>query len=71
MPNITEIYAKECKTFTYQEDSCVESDLSTCFDLSEQGEIACSRYVHDMSSDDAFWSLASEYDWVCDKRGRS
>ena len=28
---------------------------------------SCTNYVHDMQSDDAFWSLPSEYDWVCGK----
>ena len=59
-------YAQECVTYKFTGDSqCMESDLSTCFNLSEQ--VACSKYVHDMTADDAFWSLASEYDWVCDK----
>lgn len=68
LANVTEKYAKQCTTYVYNEESCLENDLSTCFDLNEE-EVACSKYVHDMSSADAFWSLASEYDWVCDKNG--
>lgn len=60
------LYAKECSTYNFTGESrCIESDLSTCFDLSE--EVDCSKYIHDMTADDAFWSLAAEYDWVCDK----
>jgi hypothetical protein len=24
-------------------------------------------FVHERNASDAFWSLASEFDWVCDK----
>ena len=58
-------YAQDCSTFKYVESTCNESDLATCFDLTQQE--SCSSYVHDMSRDDSFWSLSSEYDWVCDK----
>ena len=64
--SITNIYAKNCTTYFYTEDTCLEDDISTCFDTSH--EMACTGYVHDTTSDDAFWSLPSEYDWVCDKK---
>ena len=57
-------YAKECTTFLHTETTCNKDDLSTCFNTDE--EIKCSKYVYDMTTDDAFWSLACEYDWVCD-----
>jgi hypothetical protein len=61
-----EQYTKECTTFTYKESVCKTGDnLTTCFDFLE--EVPCSSYVHDMSGSDSFWSLSSEYDWVCDK----
>jgi len=63
--DIVNTYAKNCTTYRYIEATCQENNLSTCFDTSK--EISCTNYVHDMKSDDAFWSLSSEYDWVCDK----
>ena len=56
---------KECKTFTHLNETCSKDDLSTCFNLKE--EISCPEFVYDMSRDDSFYSLATEYDWVCDQ----
>ena len=57
--DIVNTYAKNCTTYRYIEATCQENNLSTCFDTSK--EISCTNYVHDMKSDDAFWSLSSEY----------
>ena len=64
--SIIDTYAKNCTTYFFTEDSCLENNISTCFDTSQ--EISCTNYVHDMKSDDAFWSLPSEYDWVCGRK---
>ena len=58
-------YVKECTTYLHTAETCRKEDLSTCFNTQDP-EIKCSSYVYDMTTDDAFWSLASEYDWVCD-----
>ena len=52
----------------YSDEACDPSDLSTCFDMSQ--EIDCPNYVHDMTQSDSFWSLASEYDWICDQNAK-
>ena len=64
--SIIDTYAKNCTTYFYTKEKCIENNISTCFDMSR--EISCTNYVHDMKSDDAFWSLPSEYDWVCDRK---
>ncbi len=59
---------RECSTFTVARNDCAIEDLKTCFDMSQ--EVKCvdhHGYIFDMSADDAFWSLASEYEWVCEK----
>ena len=52
----------ECKNYPFLESSCVQNDFSTCFDF--KNETKCDSYEYDMMKDDAFWSLAAEYDWV-------
>ena len=58
--------ADSCHTYNITNYNCPDDSLQSCFDMSK--EVSCQNgYVYDMDASDAFWSLASEYDWVCEK----
>ena len=62
--NITQ-FVQECHTYDYNVSRCMNDDIKSCFDLNQ--EKPCSNYHYEQDKSKSFYSLSSEYNWVCDK----